>query len=387
MIYNTIVEKDENNILRLIKAAEQFSEERFLEGIKMKRYDVYDIKQTSVWVRKRQQMLNREYLALIKFSKTFINSYATDNNQCFDTAYRLFNKIRSTISSTSKVFKKMCPKIRKQQPVGVERPAVIERSIFSHAHYAPDLFGIESYDGAVRELFDDLETFFTTIIATLLLCREMINNEKEVRKDYKLCHSIYKECFIKTMSSLKDFGSIFQSTRDLPSSELQSRRSKAKKFSDFVCENYHKHDTSSFKRYILAETVKNARNDGLTDTETLLWPDNHDKAIKVREVIKQFDDIPGIIGQKNKLSSHTIVEFIKWCKVEKSKEKKLYVEYFCKNYKGKYELLGWTAVNKERKDSTEMEISDEELADGFEKALQSIKTTENNNKTAMVAGF
>lgn len=40
MIYNTIVEKDENNILRLIKAAEQFSEERFLEGIKLKRYDI-----------------------------------------------------------------------------------------------------------------------------------------------------------------------------------------------------------------------------------------------------------------------------------------------------------------------------------------------------------
>ena len=94
MRYNTIVEKDETNILKLISAAEQFSEERFLEGIKIKRYDVYDIKQTTIWVQEHQQMLNREYRALIKFSESFISNYATDNNKCFDTAYRLFNKIR-----------------------------------------------------------------------------------------------------------------------------------------------------------------------------------------------------------------------------------------------------------------------------------------------------
>lgn len=107
----------------------------------------------------------------------------------------------------------------------------------------------------------------------------------------------------------------------------------------------------------------------------------------MRKVIKQFDDIPGIIGQKNKLSSHSIVEFIKWCKVEKSKEKKLYVEYFCENYKGRYELLGWTAINKERKDLAAIGISDEDLADGFEKTLKSIKTSEYNDKSAMVLGF
>jgi hypothetical protein len=387
MRYNTIVEKDETNISKLISAAEQFSEERFLEGIKMKRYDVYDIKQTTIWVQEHQQMLNREYRALIKFSESFISNYATDNNKCFDTAYRLFNKIRSTISATSKIFKKMCPKIRKQQPVGVEKPLAIERSILSHAHYSPDLFGIETYDNCVKELYNGLETFFTTIIATLLLCREMINKEREVKKDYGLCNSIYKECYNKAMSSLKDFGSIFQGTEILPSCELQNRKNKAKKFSDFVCENYHKYDTQAFKIFILTEIVKNAQNEGLTEIEALLWPDNHSKAIEVRKVIKQFDDIPGIIGQKNKLSSHSIVEFIKWCKVEKSKEKKLYVEYFCENYKGRNELLGWTAINKERKDLAEIGISDEDLADGFEKALRSIKTSEYNDKSAMVVGF
>ena len=43
MRYNTIVEKDENNLQEIITAAEQFSEERFLEGIKMKRYNQYEI--------------------------------------------------------------------------------------------------------------------------------------------------------------------------------------------------------------------------------------------------------------------------------------------------------------------------------------------------------
>lgn len=387
MRYNTIVEKDETNILKLISAAEQFSEERFLEGIKLKRYSLYDIQQTTIWVRERQQILNREYLALMKFSETFIKSYATDNNKCFDSAYRLFNKIRSTISATSKVFRKMCPEIHRQQPKGAEKPLAIERSIFSHAHYTPDLFGLESFDKSVEELFNDLETFFTSVISTLLLCREMINKEREVRMDSKLCLSIYRECCEESMNSIKSLVGMFDNTHLLPKSELQERKDKARQLTDFVCDNYHKHDKSTFKTFILVDAVKKGRNDGLTDLETTLWPNNHTKALTVRDVVKNFDNLPRVEGKRNKLCSRIIVEFIKWCDVDKSKEKTLYNNYFKDNYTGKYETLGWTAISNERKNMTDTKISDKELADSFQKALQSINTSADDAKSNKAAGF
>lgn len=67
MRYNTIVEKDENNLQEIITAAEQFSEERFLEGIKMKRYNQYEIEKMIVVIREYQQKMNKECLALAKF--------------------------------------------------------------------------------------------------------------------------------------------------------------------------------------------------------------------------------------------------------------------------------------------------------------------------------
>ena len=113
MRYKTIVDKTEDGLQEIIDAVEQFEEDRFLASLSVRRHTSYDIQQTILMVREYQAKMNREVLALNRFSETFIQEYATDNNKCFETAQRLFNHIRSTICASRKVFKRTCPIVRK----------------------------------------------------------------------------------------------------------------------------------------------------------------------------------------------------------------------------------------------------------------------------------
>jgi hypothetical protein len=67
-----------------------------------------------------------------------------------------------------------------------------------------------------------------------------------------------------------------------------------------------------------------------------------------------------------------IVEFIKWCGVEKDKEKRLY-RYFRDNYRGDLKPLVWSSVCKKRKElKVEDHLTDQELIESFEKRLSEL---------------
>ena len=120
MQYSTIVDKDEQGLIQIIEAAKKFEEDRFLEGIHQRCYTAMDIQVATDRVREYQNKLNTEARALVYFSQTFLQQYATDNNKCFETAQMLFNRIRSTLKASRAVFKKTCPTRRRRQPVDME---------------------------------------------------------------------------------------------------------------------------------------------------------------------------------------------------------------------------------------------------------------------------
>lgn len=128
MKYKTIVDKNESSLLQIIRAAESFNAGGFLESLRKRNLSTYEIEQLTFEVREHQQKMNREVRALVKFSETFLTSYATENNRCFETTEQLFNHIRSTLSAARKVLRKTCPRRMKPLPEGKERPLFYLRS-------------------------------------------------------------------------------------------------------------------------------------------------------------------------------------------------------------------------------------------------------------------
>ena len=367
MRYKTIVDKNDDGLEEIIEAVQQFEEDRFLASLSVRRYTPYDIQQTTLMVREYQTKMNREVLALDHFANNFIQEYATDNNQCFEIAQRLFNRIRSTISASRKVFRKTCPIVRKPM---ADRPSIFKRSVLSYGFCQRDIFGVNSFDEAVKILYEDLKTFFTTIVSTLVLCRRMIHTEMAVREDGDMCLAIYKDCREKALASVKEFTDTFGMTTMLPETELLQRMRKAKSLSTYAKENYHKFDAASFRMSVLVEAVRQGRNNGLTDDEARLWPNDHEKALLVRQIIETLDGFDGAEGQKGKLNGNLMVEFVKWCGVTKGMEKNMYETYFLKTYKGQLKPLSWSTICKVRKEREDMHISDEADRASFENRLK-----------------
>ena len=137
---------------------------------------------------------------------------------------------------------------------------------------------------------------------------------------------------------------------------------------------YHSCDKSVLTQYLIIKTIKQARNEGLTDIEAYYWRKNHDKALKVRKVVEHFDEVANVKGQADSLSSIVLVEFLKWCGVPESQETQLYAKYFVPKYsvKGKYKPLGWNTISGKRKELKEMGDTDEKLANDFQQRLSAI---------------
>ena len=370
MRYSTIVEKDDKTLVEIITALEQFEQDRFIAGIQARHYTKYDVEQTLDMVTSYQSKMNIEARSLVRFSETFIQQFATDNNKCFEKAQRYFNRIRSTLCALKKVFQMTTPRSMTQLPDGVQQPTVFERSPLSYGACVMDIWGLGSYDECVQTLYHRLETLLTTATTILGLCHQMIESEEKIRQDTQQLKNIYRESCKQLMDSVREFAGFLGTFQQLPETELDRRRQKARSIDDFLKKEYHNVAKQEFKQYVFLEAMRQGKNEGLTEEETYLFHDDHERVRKVRWAIEHFDDMD-VEGQQGKLDSTSIVYFLKWCGVGQAKEKRLY-KYFCEMYKGQYRLLVWSAVSKERKDQHDSGITDRGAAACFQQVVDEL---------------
>ena len=349
---------------------EQFEKDKFIAGLQMRHYSQFQIEQTLDMVRSYQARMNMEARALSKFSENFIQQFATDNNKCFKEAQRYFNRIRSTLCALKKVFQMTCRKSMTQLPEGTEDPSVFDRSPLGRGAYTVDMYGLASYNDVVQQLYHEMETLLTGATQTLALCHQMIENEAMIREDTELLKSIYQNSCQQLMGSVREYADMMEAPEQLPETELNKRRREARSMDDFLRAEYHNVAKQEFKKFVWLEAVRQGRNDGLTEEETFLWPNNHEKAQVVRWAIENFD-MMDVEGQLGKLDSVSMVYFLKWCGVERAKEKRLY-QYFCDTYKGKFHPLVWSSVSKERKEQRERGVTDRGAAATFQRMLDAV---------------
>ena len=97
MQYNSIVEKDESGLQMILDAAEKFEESKYLHAITERNFTKNEVFEILLFVKEYKIKLEKEHYALAKFAITFNKRYATDNNKCFSTAERIFNRIIYTV--------------------------------------------------------------------------------------------------------------------------------------------------------------------------------------------------------------------------------------------------------------------------------------------------
>ena len=364
------IEKSEEGLEQIIGAARLFEENHYLEAVRMKKMGEYDILALTEDVRLWHSRMRKESLKLAAFSENFLEEFATDNNKRFHEAYDMFSKVRSTISASRKVFRKFCRRVMRTPTNPNADTSLLARSTLTAHAVSRDIFGIASYNEKVSTLYEELKTFFTTLVLTLSLCHRMIHDEAAIKKDGVRCLEIYNKCREEVLASARLFAKTFNiKMQQVSKEEYLERRKKAKSLLEYAQSDYHQRNKAEFMTIVALETITEGNNQGMTPDESKLWPNNLKKVEQVRNVISHMDDM--IDSDRKNIDGKFLLEFIKWCGVAQSHEPKLH-KYLLDTYQGNKHIVGWTQILNTKKDYGN-KFTDQQLADAFEANLSILK--------------
>lgn len=335
MIHWTEIEKSKEGILQIlevIKNYEKDGEVRFLAGIQSRNFSEYKIRQLICLVRERLNMSRRELLRLSEIALTYNKLWATDDNNCFRDAEKLFRKIRSTLKGTKILYKKFTPICRKNAPDKDFRPSVFVKSTLAYAECGRDLYGLESYPDSVVTLYAEMGAYFTNVIAVLVICHQELAKEAMISNDAELCLQLLNEQCESIVSDMKNVIGML-SKDDASKDELLEKSKKNGSLKSFAQQGFHKYNIAHITRYATSRAVENGAAFGLNDIESLYFINDHEKGLKAKEIMTNFD-IYADKGRGKKMDTTAIAEFICWTGLSMAKG----YGYFVSAYKGKYDL-------------------------------------------------
>lgn len=331
----TEIERSKEGILQIlmvIKNYEKDGEVRFIEGIQRRGFTEAKIQQLICIVRERLNMTRRELLRLSEIALTYNKLWATDDNNCFRDADKLFRKIRSTLKGTKIIYKRFTPICKKNIPDRDFRPSVFVDSTLAYAACGRDMYGLDSYPDNVSTLYAEMGAFFTNVVAVLVICHQELTKEAMISKDADLCLRLLNEQCKNIVTEMKDV--IGMISKDAASKDELLEKSKKKgSLKAFAQQGFHKYNIAKVTRFATSRAVENGAEFGLDDIESLYFVNDHEKGRKAKEIMTNFDTYADK-GRGNKMDTIVIAEFVCWTGLGLAKG----YQYFFSTYKGCYEL-------------------------------------------------
>ena len=319
-------------ILEVIKNYEKDGEVRFIAGIQSRGFTEYKIQQLICFVRERLNMTRRELIRLSEIALTYNKMWATDDNNCFRDAEKLFRKIRSTLKGTKILYKKFTPICRKNVPGRDFRPSVFVKSTLAYAECGRDLYGLDSYPDSVSTLYSEMGAYFSNVVAVLVICHQELTKEAQISSNAELCLQLLNEQCKTIVGDMKDvIGMLSKETAE--QNDLLKRSKKTGSLKAFAQEGFHKYNIESVTRYATSRAVENGAAYGLDDIEALYFVNNPEKGLKAKEIMSSFDDYADK-GRGTKMDTTAIAEFVCWTGLGFAKG----YRYFTSAYKGRYDL-------------------------------------------------
>ncbi len=335
MIHWAKIEKSKEGILQIlevIKNYEKDGEVRFIAGIQSRGFSEYKIQQLTCYVRERLNMTRRELMRLSEIALTYNKLWATDDNNCFRDAEKLFRKIRSTLKGTKILYKKFTPICRKTIPEKGFRSSVFVDSTLAYAACGRDLYGLESYPDSVSMLYAEMGTYFTNVMAVLVVCHQELAKEAMISNDAELCLELLNEQCKHIVGDMNNVIGML-SKEKAGQDELIKKIKKTGSLKTFAQDGFHKYNIESITHYAASRAVESGAEFGLNDIESIYFANDREKGRKAKEIMSHFDSYADK-GRGGKMDSTAIAEFVCWTGLGMAKG----FSYFSSTYQGAYDL-------------------------------------------------
>lgn len=339
MAYSKHLDKTEEELRELREVYVQNDVNRFIDGLEAgKIYKEEDIIRLINTVRNNDGLAQLEYNRLKRIKdEGFIEHFATNYNQRYNTSHLLMNKLRSSISRGLNFLEEFCEKKRRKGH-SKKRRGVVKNSKMGKGEYCPSFWGLEHYIESVKVLYKEVEGYMDDLTKCIDLCIEMIEGVKYVRSHPEVADEIYnnshKETVINHRATIKRFINLNADLENDILKKMEEWKEQKREMKELKALLYHKLDEAQWNDLCICEEVMAARRHGVTNKEQALWGDNTRQIMRVRVAYEHIDELEPE-GQKGRIGGKFLYRLLVWSHILPNRGMEYWYEYFIEKYNAK----------------------------------------------------
>lgn len=344
MTYNDRINKTAEGINELINLMSIPTPDRFIASLKLRNYNHLDISIMLCDLRRGLALVNGESLRLAKLELTYNYDFAVPDNQRFQTAQMLFNRLRSSLAIIRQQVKKSCPIVRKQPRDPNLQPSMFERAVLTKGCCGRDLFGITSFNDDVQALYYEQQALFANVILSLTICARVIKEEKRVAADPDLCLERLEDQCNRLIDEMKHVITI---NSNMKKSEIQTMIEQMGK-REYAYQYFHKPTVQAMMEYAQERALLKDQAFGFPTNTSMLFPDEK-KAQEAMVLIRHFDEL--MPNKRKMIKALKIRLYCNWCKGgQHDNPQEKYMYHLDSNYTGTKTFPQWHSVTSSNRD-------------------------------------
>lgn len=294
----------ESGILDVIAWIADYNGETLASKLRHNKFSKMQILGMTFDVRENLAKLSKQYLLLLDLSQTYNSFFAAEIKQDrLASITHRFEQLKEAVEITKTNFGNF--KEQLSQDFSEEHLVQVSDNSEKEAYLKslPCRFSIGqgmvvnrkitlTYKECARILCNDVEEFYQLVLANLMMCQSLMQEEKKLMGDIKELEFIYKECFDSAWETIQ---ATIDTLESVQPTEADIKRAKEcnNNLPLFLVKYFHKMTNHEFTKHVIAvkyllhlkEKAK-ARSEGI-----ILFPDNPDMEQTAKNTVMALDSL------------------------------------------------------------------------------------------------
>lgn len=339
--------------------------------------------------------LSKQLILLRSLSQTYNNAFAAEIKQKqLNSIIQCFEKLKKTMDSTKITFAKFKEALAKAPTLKDSKQVSPCQEKENQLESLPKNFfteqGIEdsndinpSYKECSELLCDKVEEFYQLVLACLMMCQTLIQEEKRITGDVQELKLIYDTCFDNALETIQNAIELIDPNK---LTEEENRRAEecSANMQQFLIKYFHNMTNLEFTRHVMAVKILSHKKENAKERSKriALFPDNLEKEQKVMMTIRALDKLNlesrlSASTGKRQFTTKTVIALKDQFGYEGAMEG--FVAYLKQNYQGNLDFPKASALSTEKGNEYKLaNKSDLESKRKWEKVKRVLDTMKRN---------
>lgn len=343
MIHQTNIPTNQSVFDAIIDKLQHVNAEQIFYGISILQFKENDVKNLIAQIDVYNANLQQEMFYFETMEYGFLDKYATDYNDYFDTFNDRYKVFRKTINGGMLIFRKFCKRDYSKPPVlnGVYQQVFsYQRSILGQRVTQQILFK-NDFPPMTQLLCSKILEFYGGIVGAVSRCRSLIREIDKIRKNSELCKMLYEQQCNEIINKLQLI------INHIDETFAEANVDVMKDVDEDYCKYYHKVTNKELASHAILRYIQTTREGYMSPKEKELFGDI-ETTRKARIIVDNFDKLTPKGRyckdiKNHKIDTEKMACFYLWLGVKSSV--KDFHDWFFKRYNGKYGTITYSSLN------------------------------------------